>query len=181
MRHTFLNAGFGNLIKGNAVFILYIQFQNISQMPGNCFSLAVRVGCQIDFIRLFSGGLQALNGIRLFTNIQIFRGKIMFYIDTEGTFGKIPYMSHRSHDLIIFPQIFFNGFRLCRRFYNNKLTHRGYLSFHPFPISQKKRRILSPIERYALQSGAQQKPLRGKMDRQAVSARYDPLSPTEKF
>ena len=52
MLQSFFHRRLRNLVKGNPERLLRIQIQCRDKMPADRFSLAVRVRCQIDFVRL---------------------------------------------------------------------------------------------------------------------------------
>ena len=83
-------------------------------MPGNSFSLAVRVSCQIYFICLLGFLAKLCQDLSFSTNGYILGFIIMIYIDSKLTFREIPHMSVGRHDFIIGSQKLFNCLHLCR-------------------------------------------------------------------
>ena len=119
--HTAFDAGLGNLVKGNAAFFLAAQIQHIRQVPGDCLSLAVRVGGKINKACVLGSLFQLVAQLTLAADVDIFRCKIVFDVHTQTAFGQITHMTHRSHDLIALAQIFLDGLCLCRRLHDYQL------------------------------------------------------------
>ena len=89
-------------------------------MPGNRFSLTVRVSCEINFICFFYFLPKLRKDISLAPDRNIFRFIIIFHINSELALRKISHVSVGRVDLICASQEFFNCFNLCRRLYNHK-------------------------------------------------------------
>ena len=101
MLDSVLDSSAGNLMKFNTTLVLRRNAQNVTKMPADCFALAVRVSCQINFIRFFSQGLELLNQLALAADIDILGFKVVLYVDTEGALRQVTQMSHRSGYRII--------------------------------------------------------------------------------
>ena len=115
----FPNHLLGNLVEGDTVCFGVREIQEFLQMPGNSFSLPVRVSCQVDRVYLFGGGLQFFDQIFLALDRDILGGEITLQVHAHGGFGKIPQMAHTCLDGIVRAQIFTNGFRLGGRLHND--------------------------------------------------------------
>ena len=116
-----------NFVEHDATWLIRVQSQEESQMPGDCLSLAVRVGCQIDFsgsLRLF---FELLDQIALPADRNILWLKIVFHVDAQFALRQVSDMSDRSNDLIGRAQIFADGFRLGRRFHDDQCLFRRRL------------------------------------------------------
>ena len=96
MLDSVLDSSAGNLMKFNTALVLRRNAQNMTKMPADCFALAVRVSCQINFIRFFSQGLELLNQLALAADVDILGFKVVLYVDTEGALRQVTQMSHRS-------------------------------------------------------------------------------------
>ena len=119
-----------NFVEHDAAGLIRVQSQEESQMPGDCLSLAVRVGCQIDFsgsLRLF---FEFLDQIALPADRNILWLKIVFHVDAQFALRQVSDMSDRSNDLIGRAQIFADGFCLGRRFHDDQcfFRRRGFAS-----------------------------------------------------
>ena len=90
-------------------------------MPGNRLSFPVRVGCQINRIRLAGRGFQFLNQFFLALDRNIVRGKSMLQIHTHGGFGQIPQMSHAGFHGIVGAKIFSDGLCLGGGLHNDQI------------------------------------------------------------
>ena len=93
--------------------------QHLCDMPGNGFSLSIRVSCQIDMVALFCVFFQFFDNVFLALHIGVLRLKAVFYIHTQFRLRQIPDVTHRGNDIIALAQIFLNGFRLCRRLHDH--------------------------------------------------------------
>ena len=121
MLHRFLHSGFRNLIERNPIRLFRVKIQGCLQVPGNGLSLAVRVRCKENFIRLFRFLAKRSQNFSFSTDRDIFRLIIMLRIKAELTFRKITDMACRSHDLIILAQKFLNCLNLCWRLNNYQI------------------------------------------------------------
>ena len=61
MLDSVLDSGSGNLMKFNAAGRCRVDAQNKCQMPADCFTLAVRVSCQQNFVGFFGFSLQGFD------------------------------------------------------------------------------------------------------------------------
>ena len=97
-------------------------------MPGNRFSLTVRVSCEIHFICFFHFFAKIREDISFSSDSNVLRFKIMFHINPKLTLWKIAHMSVGSCNLIIFSQKLFNCLHLCRRFHDNQVLSHSTVS-----------------------------------------------------
>ena len=74
---------FRNFVEHDAAGVLRVDFQQMSQVPGNRFAFAVRVSRQIDFFRTDELVLQLFNELALIPHVRIRRRKPVFDIDAE--------------------------------------------------------------------------------------------------
>ena len=54
MFHSVLDSGFGYLVEGDSVLVLKIEIEQGRKVPRYRFSLAIRVGCEDNFIAFFN-------------------------------------------------------------------------------------------------------------------------------
>ena len=119
MGHAVLDAGLGDLIKGDPVLVFEIQVQQVGQMPGDGLPFPVGVGGQIDFVALLGLFDQGGDQIFLAFDVDILGGETVFDIHPYFAFGQVADVAHGGHHLIIIAQIFLDGFRLGRRLHNH--------------------------------------------------------------
>ena len=110
-----------DLVELDAVFALRIQPEHRLQMPRNGFALAVGVGCEIYFIRLFGFLREAFDDRLLPGGIDVARLVVVVYGDAELFGRKIADMPARSVYLIFPFQIARDGFCLARRLYDDEI------------------------------------------------------------
>ena len=111
----------GNLVEGDPMSLFVGQVQQLLQMPGDGFALAVRVRCQIDGLHLIGGGTQLLNQLFLAPHGDIVRLKIMLQINAHFTLGQIPQVTHAGFYQVIRAKIFSDCLRLGGRLHNHKI------------------------------------------------------------
>ena len=111
----------GNLVKGNAAGLIIRQLQQVLEMPGNGFSLAVRVGGEIDGVAGSGSLFQLADQFFLAANGFIVRFKIVVDIHAKGTFGQVAQVAHTGRYLIVRPQIFADGLGLGRRLHDHQM------------------------------------------------------------
>ena len=100
--HRCLDRRLRDLIEDDPAVIRSIQPQYVCQMPGNRFSLTIRIGCEIDLVGLPGFLLQFLNEIALAADVDIARREIMLHIDAELALWQIPQVPHRgTYDIIL--------------------------------------------------------------------------------
>ncbi len=127
MLERFLHGLLGDLVEGNAAhqniaafFAVDVLFKLFRQMGGNGLTFAVRVRRQINGGRGFGHLLQFGQDFFLARNNDVFRAEIALNIHAQLALGQIFHMSQGSLDLIVGPQVFIDGFRLGRRFNDDK-------------------------------------------------------------
>ena len=94
--------------------VCIIQLQGGFQMPGNGFSFAVRVRCQIDAVGLFDHLAQPGEKFSFAPDRDVTRLIIMLNIDSHLALGKISDMPVRCRHLIRRSEKFLDRFHLCR-------------------------------------------------------------------
>jgi hypothetical protein len=82
----------------------------ISDMPGNGFTLPVRVGRQVDVFGAFGCLFQLGNNFLLGFDHLVGGFKIVLHINAQGAFRKIFHMSHAGPDIKVGSQEFLDGF-----------------------------------------------------------------------
>ena len=99
-------------------------------MPGDRLSLPVRVGRQIDPVRLLHFLAQLCQDFSLSADRNIFWLIVVLYINSKLTFGQISHMPVGSVYLIAASQEFFNCLHLCGRLHDHKaVRHTTLTSF----------------------------------------------------
>ena len=91
-------------------------------MPADGLSLTIRVGCEIDAIRLLRFLLQLREELALAADRDILRLIVMLDIDAEGALRHIDEMSHGGIDRILLAEKFFDRLYLRRRLYDNQIV-----------------------------------------------------------
>ena len=89
-----LDRRLGDFIEHDAAVFLRIEPQDIRQMPGNRLALAIRVTCEIDFIRILGIFFERLDEVALATDVDVFRLELVIYVDAELALRQIAQMSH---------------------------------------------------------------------------------------
>ena len=120
MADRILHGLFGNFMEFDAALLRRINIQHIGQMPGNGLSLAVRVGCEINHVRALGFLADARQNIAPAPNGDILHGKVVAGVYTDLRFRQVADVPLRGFDLIAFPQKFFDGLCLGRRFHDHQ-------------------------------------------------------------
>ena len=102
----------GDLVEGHALCLFLAQLQQVFQMPGNGFTLAVRVRCEIDDLRLVRRAAQIPDDLFLSLDGAVFRLKVVRDVHAKGAFGQVPQMTHAGLHRKALAQIFSDGFGL---------------------------------------------------------------------
>ena len=124
----------GDLVEGNALYLLYGDAESGGQVPGNGLALAIGVGCEEHLVRVLGFLLDLLDDIALSADIDIVGGEIVFNIHAQGALGQITNVTHRSNDLVVRTEIALDGARLGGRLHNDqiRLCHGIYIPFELF-------------------------------------------------
>ena len=115
MFHAVLDSGFGYLVESDSVLVLKIEVEQGRKVPRYRFSLAIRVGCEDNFIAFFNIFFQLADELLFSFYNGVFRREVMLDIDAQLRRGQVADMTHRGDYFIAGSEIFFNCFRLCRR------------------------------------------------------------------
>ena len=115
--HTVLHAGLCDLVEGNTVVVVHIELEHLRYMPRNGFTLAVRVGSEVDFSALLGAFLEFLDNVLLALHICILRLEVVILVYAHLGLGQISDVSHRSDDFVPGTEVFLYCFSLCRRLY----------------------------------------------------------------
>ena len=84
---------FSDLVKADPVYFLSFQLKCFHQVPGNCFSFAVRVSCKINLICFFYFFSKSCKDLTFSSDCNVFRLKVMLQVYSHLTFRQISYMS----------------------------------------------------------------------------------------
>ena len=115
MIHAVLDSGFGYLVEGDSVLVLKIEIEQGRKVPRYRFSLAIRVGCEDNFIAFFNIFFQLADELLFSFYNGVFRREVVLDIDAQLRRGQVADMTHRGDYLIAGSEIFFNCLRLCGR------------------------------------------------------------------
>ena len=102
---------FRNLIEGHPLGFAVGQSQKLLQVPGNGLALPIRVGCEIDGVRLGGFRLQLLDEGFLAPHRNILGGKIMLDIHAHFALGQVPQVAHAGLDGVAGAEVLSDG--LC--------------------------------------------------------------------
>ncbi len=119
IRERFLDSPLGNLVKGHAPDALLIQSQGFFEVPGNRLPFAVRVGGQVDGIRLGRLLLEGCEDVFAVLQRLVGRHPALVDIDAEALVRQIAHMPLAGRDFELGAQVFVNGLRLGRRFHDD--------------------------------------------------------------
>ena len=101
---------------GGFVFQQLFVFQDFQQMPGNRFTFAVRVSCQIDVLGLAHGGGDGVHVFAVLGDDLVFHRKVFVRIHGAVFRHQVADVAIGSENFKIAAQVFFQGLRLGRRF-----------------------------------------------------------------
>ena len=85
--------GFRDLVKLDPLGVG--EFEELGQVPCDCFTLAIGIGCEVDFRRAFHGAPQLLNDVAFAFYRQIARREIVLYIDSQRALWEVAHVPHR--------------------------------------------------------------------------------------
>ncbi len=71
------------------------EFEQLRQVPCDRFTLAIGIGCEVDFRRAFYGAPQLLDHVAFAFDRQIARRKIVLYIDPQRALWEVAHVPHR--------------------------------------------------------------------------------------
>ena len=114
-----LDRGFGDLVKGDTLGVLIFQLEQLLDMPGDGFALAVRVGCEVDEVALADLAADLLDDFIFSFDRRVFRFEIVLNIDAHFLSRQIAQMAHGCLDHIPRPEVFADGFGLGGRLHDN--------------------------------------------------------------
>ena len=99
-------------------------------MPRDGFALAVRVRCKIHGVAALGGLFELADELLFSADGLIDRLEVVLDIDAQLALGQVAQMAHAGLDLVVFAEIFSNGFRLCRRLDDHQMLfcHECYSS-----------------------------------------------------
>ena len=96
-----------------------VQPQDVGQMPADGFAFAVRVGRQQNAVCVLGLALQFLDELFLALDVDVLERITVVHVHAQLGSGQVPDVSHAGGDLVIIPQVFANGLRLCRRLHDH--------------------------------------------------------------
>ena len=91
-------------------------------MPADCLSLAVRVRCEINAVRLFHFLAELREDLSLAADGDVFRLIVVIHVDPQLGLRKIPHMALACVHGIIAAEELFDGLYLCRRLNDDKIV-----------------------------------------------------------
>src|SRR5262249_51215604 len=119
IRHRLLNRIGSDLMQQNAMDLAIDVFsQSLPDMPGNCLTLPVRVGRQVNIFLTFGCFFDAFDDLNFGRNHMVLGLEVLLDVDPQLALGEIDDMAHGRCDLIGGPQIPLNRPGLGGGFYN---------------------------------------------------------------
>ena len=109
----------GDLVKGHPVGLVVGDIEQLLQVPGDGFSLPVRVGGQIDLARALGRLLQVADYVLLALDGLVVGDKAALDIHAQLALGQVPDMAHRRLYLIPRAKVFADGLCLGRGLYDH--------------------------------------------------------------
>jgi len=144
-----------DLIEGHALRLIVRDVQQIFEVPGNCLSLAVRVGREKDAAAFVGGFPKLLDDVLLALERLILRLKAMLDIHAHRALRQIAQMSHAGLDQIIRTQVFSDGFRFRGRFHDHETGFRFRHELPPYPsFSAREKRFPGSLLTYCFISSS---------------------------
>ena len=116
-----LDCIFCNFMKNNSWCSLDIKTKLICDMPSNCLSFTVLIGCDPGLIYLFWDCFKFRKHSFFVWRDHIFWTKIILNINSQAFCWEINGMTIGSLDFEISSEKFFNGLWLCWRLHNDKV------------------------------------------------------------
>ena len=114
-----------DLVELNAAGLVFINTEDMVQMPADGLSLAVRVCCEVNLGSVAGFLADAAEDVAAAADRDIFHFKVFIRIDAELTFREVANMALGGLDLIAFAQIAADGFCLGRRLDDNEFLFCG--------------------------------------------------------
>ena len=108
------------LVEGHAHGLVVGQAEQLLQMPGDGLSLAVRVGREVDDVRLFRALFELGDDVLLALDRDIVRLEAVFYVHAHRALGQVTQVTHAGEDLEVLAQIFLYGSCFRRRLDDNE-------------------------------------------------------------
>ena len=102
----------GQFVEGDPQRLAGFDAKHIGEMPRDRLSLAVGVGREVDLRRIFRLELEAAYDVSLPADIDVVRGKSVFYVDAELTLRQIAHVSLGCDDFIPRTEALLNGMGL---------------------------------------------------------------------
>ena len=118
-----------DLVEGDPFYLCRIDIQYRRKMPAYGFPFAVRVGGKEYSVRRFCILAKLVYQLALAAYVDILRFEIVFDIDPEFAFRKIPDMALRKFNLIALAEKAVDCLCLARRFDDYKCVHQMLLIF----------------------------------------------------
>ena len=130
MAHTCLDAALCDLAERYTHRCVRAYPKDVCKVPRNSFSLSIRVGRKIYYVRCLCVFLKLFYKSRLIFLVLILRLKVVVNVNSELRLRQVTDMTYRCYYGIILSEIFLNCFRLRRRlnYYQMGLIFR--LPFH---------------------------------------------------
>ena len=104
----------GDFVELNPLDVLCFVFDDLGDVPGNGFSLAVGVGREIDGVGLGCRVLQVADHFFLALDDFVMRGKVVGLIHTDFSGGQVAYMPDAGLHHVLVSQKFLDGLHLGR-------------------------------------------------------------------
>jgi len=122
--HRLFDGAPGDLVERHPVERRLGAFlEHFGKVPGDRLSFAVRVGCEIDLVRLLGGGAEFLDHRLAARGIDVLRRETVRDVHAEFAFRQVADMAHRGDDGIIVPEHLADGTGFGWRFDDQKFRH----------------------------------------------------------
>ena len=123
MLESFVDSFLSDLMEDYSLVCLFFT-DGLGQMPGDRFSFAVRICCEIDAFGSLSGFLEVIYVGSLLFGDDVLRRERILDIDAHGALGKITDVTFGCGDDISFGKHLGEGVGLRRRLYDHQIVFR---------------------------------------------------------
>ena len=136
----------GDFIEGDAMYRLAFELaaivQQLVQMPGDRFALAIRVGREIESLGLLQRAGNRIDVLLVALDHVVFHREAFVGIDRAFLRHEIPHVTIGGEHLEVLPEVLLDGLGLGRRFDDDEIV--GHWFSVKFSTFQKRKTAVGP-------------------------------------
>ena len=104
-------------------------FQQFDEVPGYCFTFAIRVSCEVQSVRFLQRLDNGFDMLFIALDDPVLHRESVVRVNGAGFWNQIAYVAVRGQDIEVLAQVLADSLGFGRRFYDDKILRHSVTGF----------------------------------------------------